>query len=236
MSRLSEPAAATQRRPTTPWRALVAGTSLLPINAFWLVQMEMATSGALRGTTDLGPYPSTLSLFGNVIFMLAALAALNAGLRRVRRSWSLSQNELLIVYVMLSIGTCLASVDFLDVLFPMLGHPTRYATASNGWNDLFVRYLPSWLYVRDADALKGWYTGSANPYTLLHLRAWIVPVLAWSAFILVLFFVMFCMNTLLRIPWMRNEKLSYPIIQLPLDMTDPSGSLQAYSPGRHPPL
>ncbi len=224
MSRRSQPAAPLPGRPAIPWRALVVGTLLLPINAFWLVQMEMATSGALRGTTDLGPYPSTLSLFANVIFLLAALAALNAALRRLRRAWALSQNELLIVYVMLTIGTCLASVDFLDVLFPMLGHPTRYATASNGWNDLFVRYLPSWLSVRDADALKGWYTGSANPYAWAHLRAWIVPVLAWSAFTLTLLFVMFCMNTLLRIQWTRNEKLSYPIIQLPLDMTDPSGS------------
>lgn len=202
----------------------MAGTLLLPINALWLVRMEMATSGTLRGTQYLGPYPSSLSLFANVICFVVALGAGNALLRRARPSWALSQGDLLVVYVMLTIGTCLASIDFLDVLFPMLGHPTRYATASNGWQELFVKALPTWLYVTDANALKGWYAGGADPYTWVHVRAWLVPVAAWGGFALVLLWVMLCMNVLVRRQWIRHEKLSYPILQLPLEMTDPSGA------------
>lgn len=208
-----------------PWRAIAVGSLLLPVNALWLVQMEMAASGSAHGTTDLGPYPSTLSLYANAVCFLLALSALNALLRRWRADRALSQGELLIVYVMITIGTCLASVDFLDVLFPMLGHPMRYATASNGWQSLFVAAMPKWLYVHDDAAIKAWYGGGANPFVWEYLRAWAVPVGAWCGFVVVLLGVMLCLNTLVRVRWTQHEMLSYPIIQLPLDMTDPSGRM-----------
>jgi len=179
----------------------------------------------VHGTTSNGPYPSTLSLFGNVICVLVALGALNAGLRRLRPAWVLSQAEMLIVYIMLSIGTCLTSIDYLDVLFPMMAHPVKYATPSNGWQELFIRYMAPWSYVRDADALKGWYLGKANPYLWEHVRAWLTPVAAWAGLVLAMVWVMFCMNVLLRVQWTRHEKLSYPIIELPMDITHPSGAI-----------
>lgn len=207
-----------------PWRAILIGSILLPVNAVWLARVEVGAGGVVRGTTSNGPYPSTLSLFANVICVLVALGALNALLRRIRPRWVLTQSELLIVYIMLSIGTCLTSIDFLDVLFPMLAHPLKYASAANGWQDLFIKHLAPWTYVRDADALKGWYQGGADPYTLQHIRAWLTPVAAWCGLTLAMIGAMFCMNVLLRVQWTRHEKLSYPIIELPMDITHPSGA------------
>jgi len=197
---------------------------LLPLNAWWLARVEVATSGTVRATTSNGPYPSTLSLFANVVCVLVVIGMVNAALGRLRASWVLSQAEMLIVYVMLCIGTCVTSIDFFDVLLPMLGHPVHYATESNGWQDLFIRYLSPLLYVRDKAALEAWYRGGADPWAWEHVRAWLVPVGMWSGFALVLIGVMFCMNTLLRIQWTRHERLSYPIIELPLDITHPSGA------------
>lgn len=205
-------------------RAIAVGLALLPLNAFWLVHMEMATNQG-RGTGgSSGPFPTTFSLFANVVSLLVALSALNALLRRYAPRRVFRQQELLLIYVMLAIGTCLPSVDFLDVLFPMLGHPAHYANASNGWQDLFVKYLPSWFHVTDREAVRGWYEGNADPYTWDHLRAWALPLATWGAFILVMLGTMLCMNVLLRRPWTRSEKLSYPIIQLPLDMTEPESA------------
>ncbi len=207
-----------------PWRGIAVGTALLPLNAWWLARVEVATSGTVRATTSNGPYPSTLSLFANVVCVLVVIGMVNAALGRLRASWVLSQAEMLIVYVMLCIGTCVTSIDFFDVLLPMLGHPVHYATESNGWQDLFIRYLSPLLYVRDKAALEAWYRGGADPWAWEHVRAWLVPVGMWSGFALVLIGVMFCMNTLLRIQWTRHERLSYPIIELPLDITHPSGA------------
>ena len=61
-------------------RAVVMGLVLLPLNAFWLVEMEMGATGSARSA---GPFPTTFSLFANVVVWLTLLAALNAVLRRV---------------------------------------------------------------------------------------------------------------------------------------------------------
>ncbi len=211
-----------ERRTRVPWRAIALGLALLPVNAFWLVHMEMATNQG-RGTGGTsGPYPTTFSLFANAVSWLLLLTMLNALVRRLSPAKAFTQAELLITYIMLTIGTCIASVDFLDVLFPMIGHPAYYANAANNWHDLFVKHLPTWFYVTDKEAVKGWYLGGSNPYTWPHLRAWLVPLAAWGSFILVLLTTMLCINILLRKQWTQHERLSYPIIQLPLDMTDPA--------------
>ncbi|MCC6444557.1 MAG: hypothetical protein IT210_14015 [Armatimonadetes bacterium] len=214
-------------RPSVSRRAILTGLLLLPLNAFWLVQMEMATNQSLKAGGSSGPYPSTFSLFANVVCFLLALTALNAWLKRAWPRWAFSQADLLVIYMILTIGTAITSVDFLDVLYPMLPHPARYATPANGWQALFLRHLPSWFYVADAKAVEGWYEGGENPYIWSRFLPWLIPFLAWGGFIVAMLWVMLCINTLLRRQWTQAEKLSYPVLHLPMEMTDPSGRLYA---------
>jgi hypothetical protein len=116
-----------------PVRALLVGCLLLPVNAYWLVRVEMVAGGALRETGMNGPYPTNISLFANVVFGIVLLTVANTGVRRVAPRAALTQADLLLVYIMLSIGTCLTSIDFLDVLFSLVGHATRYASPENQW-------------------------------------------------------------------------------------------------------
>lgn len=94
-----------------------------------------------------------------------------------------------------------------------------FATPENEWSNLFWRYLPRWLTIDDKNVLKGYYEGNSTLYTAQHLLGWFTPVLAWFLFIFVLLFVMLCINVILRKQWTENEKLTYPIIQLPIRMT-----------------
>jgi hypothetical protein len=52
----------------------------------------------------------------------------------------------------------------------------------------------------------------------------LTPTLAWGGFLCVMVFVMACINSLVRKQWTEHEKLSYPIIQLPLEMTAGGGA------------
>lgn len=91
-------------------------------------------------------------------------------------------------------------------------------TASE-WAELFHRYLPDYLTISDRGVLTGYYEGGTSFHIARYIKAWIKPLMLWMAFIVVYIFVMLCINTILRKQWTERERLTYPIIQLPLGMT-----------------
>ena len=119
---------------------------------------------------------------------------------------------------MLSIASGISGLDMMQDVVSNLGHAFWYATPENDWEQLFWRYLPKHLIVDDLKALRGYYEESSNLLIPLHFRAWFVPCLMWTGFISLLVLMMTCLNVVLRKQWIEHEKLSYPIIQLPLEM------------------
>lgn len=197
-------------------RSIVIGLILIPANAYWVVLMEKVLNG---------PYPTSISLFANVIFILFVLWALNKLLARIYPRAALTQPELLVIYVMVAVGSALAGHDSLPTLVMMLGHPYYFATPSNNWMSNFGEYLPKILLVDDMAALKPYYNGASTLYAWEHIRAWLIPLMIWSAFIFTLLFVFVCINNLVRSQWADREKLSFPIVYLPLEMSDVEGKL-----------
>ncbi len=209
-SRAAGPAA------TRVWRGFAAGAALLPINCLWVLHMERIAAH--------GPIPSTISLFFNVVFILFFLTLANAGVRRLRPAWALTGGELVIVYVMLTMGTSLAGLDGMQVLLPVMTHPFWFANPENRWDQLFAE-MPTWLTVPDRDVLYGYYTGASSLYQPQILEAWRAPVLWWTGFIFVLVMVTVCLSVIVRAQWADRERLTFPIIQLPLALVDPETSL-----------
>lgn len=205
------PATAPPRpRAVTP-RAVIIGLLLEIPNGFWLVMMERIRYSA---------HPTTISLFFNCIFFLVALTIINSFVGKVRPRWALVQGELLLIYSMLCIGSCMVSVDMAQILVPTLTWPYSQNNNSNHYLQLFGQYLPSWAMMTDVDAAKGYFTGNDTLYTAQHLRAWAQPAIIWTGFITVVLFVLQCLNTLIRKQWTDNERLSYPLTKLPLELTD----------------
>jgi len=198
-------------RKAVTWRSLLIGTLLVPPNCYWVVQMEIIRYSA---------HPTTISLFFNLIFILLILSLLNVLLARIRPAWALTQGELMVIYMMLALSSCLAGHDMAQVLVPMLSWPFRFATSSNNWQNLFVNFLPKSIMVSDRDVYLGYYNGNTSFYHWQYLAGWALPILAWSAFLVALLFVMQCINTILRKQWTEREKLSYPVIQLPLVLSE----------------
>ncbi|MBI1923406.1 hypothetical protein HYR99_04055, partial [Candidatus Poribacteria bacterium] len=55
--------------------------------------------------------------------------------------------------------------------------------------------------------------GAAIPW-----GAWLKPMLAWTGFVLVMFFVMICWCVILRKQWVEHERFTFPLVQLPVEM------------------
>ena len=192
-------------------KSILIAVILIPINCYWVIEMEVIRYSG---------HPVTISLFFNVIFSLFLVIGVNYLLRRFTPSFALVQSELVVVYLMLSIASGITGHDMLEILVPMLGHAHRFATPENEWQQLFVPFLPKWLTVSDTSLLHGYYEGELPLYTVETLLGWATPVLWWTAFITMLVFGMLCINIIIRKQWIEHEKLSYPIIQLPLQLTE----------------
>ena len=207
-------------------RAIILGLILVPINCLWLSQMEMATQYAAG--FGGGPYPTTFSLFANVILLLLALRALNSVLARFRPDWALNPGELIVIYVMLCIASAVDAIDMIDVLVPMMTHIHRYNDPASGhrYFEDIIKYIPSYFTVTDVGALKAWHEGRPEAFwTVATARAWWPPVVAWGGFLLVMLGVMLCLATLLRTKWVDEERLSYPITQIPVQIVQGASGL-----------
>ncbi len=192
-------------------KSFVVALVLTPINVYWIIELEV-----VRYTFPTWTHP----LF-NVIFILFWLLLIGRGLGKISPALTLSQQEFFTVYFMLCIVTCLCSYDIMEILIPILGHPFRFATPENDWRELLWKHLPEWLTVRDEETLIGFYEGKSSLYVDDNFKAWIIPAVAWISFLFVLMVVMLCIITLLRVQWTEHERLTYPLIQLPMEMTNP---------------
>jgi len=192
--------------------AIIIGLILIPINIYWVVQKE-AQAGWV--TAAVGP-PDTLSLFYNVIFILFILLLLNFLIGKLTPGTQLNKVELVIIYAMLCTSTSISGIDMVQILPPIMTHAFWYATPENEWSELFGDSLPRWLTVSEKSAVTAYYEGDASFYA--HIQPWIVPIVLWSIFISVLIAMMLCINIIIRKQWTVKEKLTYPIIQLPLEM------------------
>ena len=202
----------TRSHGVTP-RALLLGCLLIPVNVWWVSVLEVRYY-SLDG--------SCLPLFVTPVFILLVLTVINLLWRRSYPESALTQGELLTTYIMVVISMTLAGHDTLQNMFGSIGHAYResYLHPENKWRELFFRHLPYWLAVRDKGALAHFYEGNSTMYLWANLQPWLVPLVTWGSMLLALIWMMLCINIIIRKAWVEQERLSFPIIQLPLALTD----------------
>jgi hypothetical protein len=183
---------------------------LVPLNTYALLSLQIVRNQG---------YASMLSLFFNVVFALFLLALANRAITWVAPRQALTQIELLAVYVALAIGTAVA--QFVEYLVPLLAGPFRLANADAGTLSTLTAPLARWLTVRDADAVQAVALGRES--LLAHLGPWAVPFLGWTLFAAVLLATSGCIAALFYPSWVGRERLPFPIVQIPLQLTAGGG-------------
>jgi len=214
-------------RAALPWRSVALGLLLLLPNAYWVTMMELVRYAG---------HPSNIAPFANVVFIVLVLLCLNPFLRALHQKiafpWlqPFSPTELLTVYLILSIGTAWVGHDSLQVLMPQIVYPFRYASAENRWDELFLPFLPKWLYVSDKTALLNAYAGGHRFWAPENFRPWVLPLLGWGSFCVALSLLMIGLCLLVRRRWMEEERLTYPVLYLPKEIARPASALWRSTP------
>ncbi len=142
-----------------------------------------------------------------VLFVLGA-----AGTLPVLRRLGLTRREVLAVYCVTLVATPLFSIG---VLFWALSQPISYyylGQAYPQWEPVFLRLIPAWFSPSSAAAVEGYFTGrSPVPWS-----EWSVPAAAWGSFASAVFLSNLCLLCLVQRQWIINERLAFPLAQIPL--------------------
>lgn len=184
---------------------LVLAISFISPWAILLVKGSQLTSNAI---------PIIAVLF---LFLLTALVVPLLKLLPMVRP--LSGPELITVYVMMLIGSVVVTTGFTGSFLSVITGAFYYATPENNWEYLFVRHIHPWLAPSSEEAIRYFYEGAPSGYSI-PWAAWIRPLAGWTVFMLMFYFVTFCISVLLRGQWVESDRLVFPLTRLPLGMIE----------------
>lgn len=158
-----------------------------------------------------------------VLGMLVAILALHVVLRRISGRLRLSPADMAIVWVMMLIAAMVSSRGILQKLIPLLVVPNYDATEVNNWQGLFFEHVRAWAVPWDPSGepkqeVATRFFDGLRPGETIPWRLWVVPLAAWGVFVAAVVMAFLCLAVILRRQWADNEKLAFPLVQLPLEM------------------
>ncbi len=203
-------------------RALLIGIVCVAITCVVVCYAELVDGQIQIGYLQLPPV---------VIGMLVLILAVQASLTRFSEKLRLKAHELFTIYIMMLLAAMVSSRGLLEKLIPLLIVPDYYANDTNHWRSLFFKYIPKWAVPFNPHGPINQYVAtrfydSLRPGERLPWNLWVIPLLAWGVLVICMFTSFLCLAALIRRQWADNEKLQFPLAQLPLEMVRGASNMQ----------
>ena len=167
----------------------------------------------IHGTQISLTYPP----IGGFLVFVAIYLIFNVILRLVHKGFTLTRPELVVVFTMIVMASGIASIDLAQKLIPMIVGPYYYASPENQYSLFFLPHIHDWMAPSDprivTPLFEGW--GLGVPW-----RTWLVPLGAWTAFVLASYMLMYSVVALFRRQWIDRERLLFPLVAVPLEMIE----------------
>lgn len=156
-----------------------------------------------------------------ICYALMMPTVLYMTLARLLRRWlPLTRKEILLGYIALTATLPIVGFGGIRFLLPGMGYLSYYSESQPEWLR-YLTHLSSLPVLHDPNAIRGLYRGGASvPWT-----AWTVPIAFWSVYLLLLVGVWVGLAAVLHRIWIHQERLTFPITVLPLQLTDPQDDL-----------
>ncbi len=163
---------------------------------------------------------------GAIFFFFVLVFVVNTLLGLIKRRFALGRGDLVLVYAMLMMAVTVPTYNFVNYLLAMVTGPYYLASAENEFEQVYHPHIADWMVPQDHQAIVGLFEGLPRGQSI-PWGAWVEPLGFWFAFFLALSFMMICMGTILHRQWSQHERLSYPMVQLPIKMIEGSDSTSA---------
>lgn len=182
----------------------------LPI---WLWMLGLGTVAVLWVTRVEYLYQSIE--IGNSVPPIPALAVLLsmggfAALKR-RRAKS-GEGQRLRIYIFLTVAATICSTASLVFLFGQIT-AAQALEKEPGMESLAPR-LPAWYAPSGGEPIRRFFEGSFQG--MVPWKVWALPLAGWSVFLFTLLLTLYALLALLRRSWIEEERLAYPIVQIPM--------------------
>ncbi|MFA5858086.1 MAG: DUF6785 family protein, partial [Elusimicrobiota bacterium] len=194
------------------FRAFIISIILVVIATVWIGRSELITN-ACQISESVPPIPAVAGLL--------LLVLLNPVLNKISTKLRLNRAEVLVIYSVMTMAVSMSAVGVARVFFPFITVPYYYATPENQFDKL-AEYIPSWVAPQNKEVIRMMYEGA--PDGRVPWGDWAVPLMMWGMVFVTLFLTMFFILVIFRKQWIEKERLTFPLIYLPLELTQQSKS------------
>ncbi len=155
-----------------------------------------------------------------VISFFVILIGLNGVVKLFTPSPSLTSTELAFIFAILSVIASIPHEIGIHFYLNLLGL-VYYSSPHSQWFGKFVPHLPKHLVPSDnfRDPVILWAYEGMPSGAKLPLADWVVPLIAWTPFIFGVYVVLVFLCLLLARQWEENERLLYPLAQVPVELS-----------------
>ena len=203
-----------RERGVTP-RVVLFSLLLAAVFGYIIPVIDYKYMNTFLGATHLPP--------GAIGALLILVLIVNPLLGVISQKLKFSRNEALTVYITCLFSCLVPGHGAENFVVPNLLAPFYFATRENGWFEGLAPYLKPWMTPalnpdgsERTEVVDGWYLGSPQG---VPWEAWIAPLLVWGALILAVYVMMACLSAMLRKQWAQREAIAFPLLKLPLEMT-----------------
>jgi hypothetical protein len=152
------------------------------------------------------------SIFAILLMAMVVNPALIAMKRRDR---IFTFPEIITIWAMIVVVAGIPSSGLMRYLIPHIVAPYYFADTSNGWIPLILIHVPHRLFVTDPYAVSTFFNGLGRGRSV-PWRAWAEPLSLWSIFVFLLYALFFSLSAIVRRQWIENDRLAFPLVRLPL--------------------
>ncbi len=182
-------------------------------------------NNAYRQGTPLGGGHFPLAPF----YFLMWLMIITAVVHTIFKSRNLlTGKELLVSWSLMVLLSGIAWTGLARTFFINLTAPFHFATVENRWQEVLYPLLPRGWFPQNQEAVVNFYNGLTGGRQMGWLEvfrnvpwdAWLGPLLGWTGFVVLCYFVLICMVSLLSKQGLYNERMNFPLLQVPLLMQE----------------
>ena len=214
----------TRRDGGVTWRAVVLSLLLAAAFGYMIPIIDFKIRNTKLGSGHLP--------IGAVGVLLVLLLIINPILKVVRGQWALTRNETLTVYITTLFSTLVPGMGSENLFVSYIIAPFYFATRENKWLEFLQPYLKPWFTPAisnegvygpaQQEAVTGWFNGAAPSATGVAVPwgVWLVPLLMWGSLVFASYIMLGTLSVMLRAQWGEREALAFPLLKLPMEMTE----------------